>query len=413
MRQAFSRILRKPRIGALYAAAGLAAMSVAACATQRQGAAVAHAQGEGAVTVRDLAGLRRALSEARPGTRILLAAGVYTSGFLARDVRGAEGKPVVIAAADPKDPPVFRGGSGVQLSDVAHLELRDLVFEGATGNGLNIDDGGSFDTPAHHLALVGLTVRDVGPQGNRDGIKLSGVDDFRVEGCVVERWGNGGSGIDMVGCHRGVIERCRFVHGDSMGSNAVQAKGGTRDVAIRRCHFQNAGQRAVNLGGSTGLEFFRPRPEGFEARDVTVEGCVFVGSIAPVAFVGVDGATVRFNTIYRPKRWALRILQETTAPGFVPCRNGRFTDNLILFRSDEMAQAVNIGPNTAPQTFRFARNWWYCLDQPSRSRPSLPAPETEAVVGRNPRLRDPERGDFGPTQASPATAAGAHAYREP
>ena len=71
-----------------------------------------------------------------------------------------------------------------------------------------------------------------------------------------------------------------------------------------------------------------------------------------------------------------------TAPGFVPSRNGRFTDNLVLFRSDELAQTVNIGPNTAPQTFQFARNWWYCLDQPARSRPSLPSAESGGTTGR-------------------------------
>jgi hypothetical protein len=126
----------------------------------------------------------------------------------------------------------------------------------------------------------------------------------------------------------------------------------------------------------------------------------------------VDGAVVRFNTLYRPKRWALRILQETTAPGFVRCRNGQFTDNLILFRSDEWAQAVNEGPGTDPETFRFARNWWYCLDRPERSRPELPTRETDAVVGRDPRLRDPEHGDLRPADDSPAMGVGAHAYKE-
>lgn len=368
---------------------------------------------EDAVVVRNLATLRQALATAGPGTRVLVAPGQYEGGFYAENVRGAAGKPVVVAAQDPARPPVFHGGKGAHLSDVAYLELRDLVFDGATANGLNIDDGGSYATPSHRVVLSRITVRNVGPRGNRDGIKLSGVDDFRVEGCVLERWGDGGSGIDMVGCHRGVIERCRFTHEETATSNAVQAKGGTREVVIRRCHFQNAGQRAVNLGGSTGMEFFRPRPEGFEARDLTVEGNVFVGSLAPVAFVGVDGATVRFNTIYRPRRWALRILQETTAPGFVPSRNGRFTDNLVLFRSDEMVEAVNIGPKTAPQTFRFARNGWYCLDQPARSRPSLPTPETGGIYGRDPRLQNPESGDFRPAPGSPATAIGAHAYRGP
>ena len=295
----------------------------------------------------------------------------------------------------------------MQLSDVAHVELIDLVVEGATGNGINIDDGGTFDTPSHHVVLRGLVVRDVGPTGNRDGIKLSGVDDFRVEGCTLERWGAGGSGIDMVGCHRGEITGCTFRHGDSTGDSGVQAKGGSSEVAIRRCRFEHSGQRAVNLGGSTGMAFFRPRPQGYEAKDITVEDCTFIGSMTPVAFVGVDGATVRHNTIYRPRRWGFRILQETRQPGFVPSRNGQFTDNLIAFRSDEMTVPVNIGPGTAPETFTLARNAWYCLDAPERSRPNLPIAEADGVYGADPGFRDAEGGDLRPRPDGPASRAGA------
>jgi hypothetical protein len=102
-----------------------------------------------------------------------------------------------------------------------------------------------------------------------------------------------------------------------------------------------------------------------------------------VGFVGVDGAVVRFNTFERPGRWVLRILQETREPGFVPCRNGEFTDNTIAFESSSWGTGgVNIGGGTAPDTFKFARNWWYCIDNPARSRPTLPTPETGGVYGR-------------------------------
>lgn len=369
---------------------------------------------ESLVRVRTAQELRRAVEQAKPGTRILIEAGEYPGGFYFVNLRGEPGKPIVLAAADPQSPPLFRGGGeGMHLVDPAYVELHHLAFLGASSNGLNIDDGGSYDTPAHHMVLKGLRVAEVGPQGNRDGIKLSGVDDFRIEDCLIERWGDGGQGIDMVGCHRGVIEGCtlRFEEGKGYG---VQAKGGSSQILIRRCRFEHAGHRAVNLGGSTGLQFFRPPlkkgEEHAEARDITVEGCTFIGALAPIAFVGVDGAKVRFNTLYRPRRWALRILQETTAEGFVPCRRGEFTDNIVVFRSDEWFEGgVNIGPHTAPQTFRFARNFWYCLDRPERSRPSLPVEEQEGVYGKDPLLRDPERGDLRLRPESPARRAGADA----
>ena len=151
----------------------------------------------------------------------------------------------------------------------------------------------------------------------------------------------------------------------------------------------------MNIGGSTGLPYFRPRPEGFEAKDIVVEDSTFVGSAAPIAFVGVDGATVRHNTIYRPRRWVLRILQETQKSEFVPCRRGRFVRNVIVFRSDEVGTIVNVGAKTAPKTFEFRGNVWFALDAPARSHDvadSLPVRESDGVYGTDPRLVDPERG---------------------
>ncbi len=409
---------------AVLGAASLLALTAACARTQapaaRRSAVVARPEQAKAsagarpvgVRVRDAASLRRALAAAKAGTRILLAPGDYGGGFMFSDLHGAAGKPIVVEAENPADPPRFSGGANcLHLAEVSYLELRNLALTGATDNGINIDDGGTFETPSHHVLLSGLRVSRVGPSGNRDGIKLSGLDDFRLEQCVVEEWGDGGSGVDMVGCHRGLIEGCTFRRG---GASAVQAKGGTSEVTVRRCRFEDAGERAVNLGGSTGLAFFRPKPQGYEGRNLTVEGCTFAGGQAPLAFVGVDGATVRYNTLYHPGRWALRILQETRAPGFVPSRRGVFENNIVVFRSDSWAEGgVNIGPGTAPETFRFARNVWYCEDRPDRSQPRLPTPETGAIVGRDPRLRDPARGDFRLAEGSPAEGRGATALPRP
>lgn len=370
--------------------------------------ALAHADEEPNRTVADSRQLREALAQARPGETIRIAPGEYPGGITGRELRGAPGNPIILRGSDPSHPPVFRGGTtGLHLSRVSYFEIQDLIVVGANGNGLNIDDGGSLDSPSHHILLRRLTIRDIGPTGNRDAIKLSGVDDFRVEGCTVERWGSGGSGIDMVGCHRGMIVGSTFRHGDATGDNGVQSKGGSRDILIRGCRFEHAGQRAVNLGGSTGLAFFRPRPEGYEARDITVEDCTFVGSMTPIAFVGVDGAIVRHNTFYRPRRWGFRILQETREVGFVPCRNGQFVDNLIAFRAAEMVVPVNIGDGTEPQSFTLARNAWFCLDAPDRSRPRLPIPEKDGIYGIPPDFRNVEAGDLGLRPESRVRPAGA------
>jgi len=370
-----------------------------------------HGTGTAAeVRVSDDTQLRQAFASAVAGTTIIIAPGTYAGGLSARGLRGTAERPILLKGADPDRPPVIEGGgSGIHLSDVTGIELRDVIVSGSTGNGINIDDGGSAETPSRHVRLERVVVRNVGPQGNRDGIKLSGVDDFAVEHCTVERWGERGSGIDMVGCHRGVVANCVFRHTAGKGDNGVQTKGGSRDIVIRRCRFENAGQRGVNVGGSTGLEYFRPRPEGYEAKNVTVEDCTFVGSLTPIAFVGVDGATVQHNTIYRPRRWGFCVLQENRSNDFVACRNGRFTDNLVAFRSDEMVVPINVGSGTAIETFTLARNAWFCLDNPARSRPRLPIAETDGKYGIDPGFHSAEEGDLRTTPDSGVVPAGVRA----
>lgn len=351
---------------------------------------------ETVVEVADDHSLRAALRAAKPGTRIRIAAGRYRPGVYVTNLRGTEQEPIVIEGADPNSPPRFEGGGEAwHLSDCAYVTLRNIAVRGQSSNGINVDDGGTFETPAHHIVLENLRIADTGPTGNHDAIKLSGVTDFIVRNCVLEGWG--GQALDMVGCHRGLIEGCRFVGKEGFTQHTgPQTKGGSSRIVVRRCLFLDAADRGVQLGGSTGRSFFRPRASLCEATEILVEGCTFVGCEAPVAYVGVDGATFRYNTIYRPRKWIMRILQETNLEGFVPCRNGRFEHNLIVFRRADVGVFVNVGPNTKPETFQFAENFWFCEDRPGASRPDLPTPETDGVYGIDPQLADPEGNDFTP-----------------
>ncbi|MFM9874123.1 MAG: right-handed parallel beta-helix repeat-containing protein [Fimbriimonadaceae bacterium] len=350
---------------------------------------------------------------AKPGTRILLSPGEYRGGLSLQDLHGETDAPIVIGAENPNRRPVFvGGGSGLQLSRVSFVEVRNLVFRGGRGNGLNIDDGGSITKPSHHVFVKGITVEET-PMGNNDAIKLSGLDDFRIEDCILQKWG--GSGVDMVGCHRGVIAGNQFRDG---GSNGVQVKGGSSEIVVEGNRFLRAGQRGVNIGGSTGEAFFSPSltmmgAEKYEAKRITVQGNVFVEGGAPIAFVGVDGAVVRFNTFYKPERWVIRILQETRLVGFIPSRGGVFEDNLVVFRGDNWASGgVNIGDKTAPETFEFARNFWYCMDQPNHSRASLPTTEVGGVYGVDPGVSISIDGAVTVELNSSAGKVGAHAWNK-
>ncbi|MHC4946797.1 MAG: right-handed parallel beta-helix repeat-containing protein [Planctomycetota bacterium] len=173
---------------------------------------------------------------------------------------------------------------------------------------------GAYDDPlaSHHLLFRDLFIRDIGGSGNQDGLKLSGVRDFIVLDCEITRCGGGvsGSGIDHVGCHRGLIAGC-FLH--DLSGNAVQCKGGSSDIEIRGCHLRDAGQRGVNMGGSTGTQFFRPplspTEPNVEASDIRVLGNLIEGGVTAVAFVGCVDSVAAGNTIVDPDNWLFRILQ--------------------------------------------------------------------------------------------------------
>ncbi len=332
----------------------------------------------GEIRVGDAAQLRQAVTHLTPGTTVLLGPGVYPGGMYLLGVAGTEEAPVVIQGAEPNAPPVFRGdgGQAFHLADCSHLILRNIRVEGFAGNGINIDDGGSFETPSHHITLEDVTILRIGPKGNHDALKMSGVDHFAVRNCHFDAWG--GSGVDMVGCHHGVVEDCTFVGREGFSQdNAVQLKGGTAGVLVQCCLFKNAGQRCINLGGSTGLQFFRPGVQGYEARDITIAGNRFEGSLSPVAWVTADGGHVHHNTIVLPEKWVLRILQETEDPQFAACHGGVFEDNLVFYDS-RVQVFVNVGPRTAPESFAFRRNAW--CDVEGARRPVLPVEEQDGVV---------------------------------
>jgi hypothetical protein len=68
----------------------------------------------------------------------------------------------------------------------------------------------------------------------------------------------GGPGIDMVGCHPGVISGNTFRHSDVVGGNGVQAKGETTSIQFSSTGSNTPVAPATQIGGSTGLNFSGP-----------------------------------------------------------------------------------------------------------------------------------------------------------
>lgn len=335
---------------------------------------------EAEVIVRDADSLRAAIRELKPGTTLKVAPGDYPGGHY---VSGVER--LTVEALDPKDPPHFRGGGNAwHFSRCPELTLRNLRLSGQTSNGLNLDDGGKFDQPVSGITLERLEISDIGPQGNHDGIKCSGLDRMTIRDCTLTGWG--GQGIDLVGCHQSLITGCHFVGKAGFSASAgVQTKGGSSDITIEKCHFVNGGERPLNVGGSTGLNLFRPAGAKYEAKRIVVRDNVIEGGLAAAAFVGVDGAEFTNNTILYPEKWIFRMLQETSAAGFVPCRNVLVKDNRIIFRRRQVQTEVNVGGGTEPESFRFAGNRWFAEDRPQASKPRLPVAEQGGIHGVDPR----------------------------
>ena len=357
--------------------------------------------------------ISRAFQGVEPGDAVRLLPGNYAAGTSIGNLAGTSNAPIWFGGLPGQARPVIHGGStAIQFSRVHHLIVENLEVSGAAHNGINCDDGGEYanSNATCHVLFRNLYIHDIGTGGIDEGLKLSGVNDYLVLDCTFERMSAGGSGIDHVGCHRGLIARCRFA---DAGCNSIQCKGGSEDIEIRWNQFTNGGARAINLGGSTGFEFFRPplttRQPNFEAKNIRVIANLFRGSEAPIGLVGAVHSLVANNTFVEPGRWVLRILQETVSNDgytFLPCGSNQFINNLVYFDRLQISLPVNVGANTDAASFKFAHNLWWAFNQPQQSPPVLPSAETNGVYGVNPLFADAAGGDFSVMASSPATGKG-------
>lgn len=347
--------------------------------------------------------LSQAVAAVLPGDTIEIHAGTYAGGLFFSNLQGTANQWITIRNATGETATFEGGSNAIQLTDPAYLRIAGLVFQHQTGNGVNVDDGGSYSTSAHHVVFDGCTFRDMNATGNNDLLKLSGLDSFTVRNCRFLNGATGGSGADMVGCHYGVFEKNVF---ENQGSNCIQAKGGTAWIRMEGNLFRNGGQRTLNLGGSTGLQFFRPDTAHYEAAHLQVFSNVFIGSWAPIAYVGAVHVEVVNNTFYQPQNWVIRILQETVDPSrFLACGDNSFINN-IIYLDKNLSTETNIGPNTRPETFLFSHNLWFNAAVPNWTGPDIPTLDLAQIVQANPLFTDPVNGNFDLPSSSPAAGKG-------
>ena len=344
--------------------------------------------------------IRDALLNATAGTRINIDAGNYSPIGTLTNLQGTAQAPISLVANGMVTIDGGNSSMALHLIDTRYLVIDGLTIQNTFPHGINIDDGGDYDTPSEFIVLRNMHIRNVGNGSNNDCLKMSGVDNFYIENSEFENC-NAGEAIDMVGSHDGVITGNYF---HDMPVNAINTKGGSANVLIHGNRFVDISQRAINAGGSTGTSFFRPINATYEGSNIQIVANIFIrpGS-APVAFVGCDTCVFANNTVIEPQRYIARILEENTlrtAGG-----NGYFINNIIVFNTSQVTSFVNVGPGTNPATFTFASNLWYALDNNNFSGPSYGAgipPEVDSVIQQNPNLNM----DYSLPADSPATGQG-------
>ena len=175
----------------------------------------------------------------------------------------------------------------------------------------------------------------------------------------------------------------------------MRPKGGSSNIIVRANRVVEAGGRAIQAGGNTDASVFRPPlssvPTPYtEADGIITEGNVIVGGSAGVSWVNTADGTVRNNVLYRQRDWAMRILNEHSGDAdYVETAGGVFNDNIVLWKDGDISNTdvVNIGINTQPDTFAFARNQWFNQDTPGSSQPTdLPTPEVGGIYGVDPGI---------------------------
>jgi hypothetical protein len=349
-----------------------------------------------------------AARNATPGTRINLQAGTYPADGSIKDLHGAEKEPIAIVANGKV---VFDAGGAVSVmhfSDPRYVVLQGFTVKNTRVHGINIDDGGSYETPAEHIIIRNITFRNIGTGGNHDCLKMSGVDRFLVLNSEFDDCDHG-EAIDMVGCHQGVVKG-NFFH--NIPINAINTKGGSADILIQGNRFADIASRAINAGGSTGDPYYRPIDARYEGARIRMLANIIervgVNSGAAVAFTGCDHCVFANNTIIEPRFYIVRILQERRGERFIPSRNGYFINNIIVFNTPDIREYVNIGAGTAPETFTFANNLWYALDDANFSGPGIPSvipAETGSIIQQHPMF-DLANANYALPADSPAAGRG-------
>ncbi len=101
----------------------------------------------------DYSNISDAAPNANPGDTILIHEGTYSGGQFLTQLQGTPSQWIHILNASGETV-IFQGSTeALHFIDAAYVRVSGLIFEQQTGNGVNCDDGGNYETPSHHLCF--------------------------------------------------------------------------------------------------------------------------------------------------------------------------------------------------------------------------------------------------------------------
>ncbi len=329
------------------------------------------------VYVSTMAAFKSAVNAATAGTRIFVAPGTYTGYIYSENLTGTAANPIKILAQDPKNPPTIDAtgqGNGFYLDNCKYMVIDGLNVQNASNNSVHVDH-------SYNMVLRNVNSHDVGGSGhtgNNDTFKIVTDHDFLFYGCTVSKWGTGGgSGMDIDAAERGLVMKCNFswpgLASNSGGNNGFQAKMGSNNIGVYNSTFNNAGDRSLQMGGSSDLNLFGLGnvSYGYEAYQMAAMGNTIISGDASADYSVARDCAFEYNTLVNPRLRILRALNENPALGGVTAFN-TFSHNLISYGS--VTEIFNNSglPGVDFSKFTFDSNYWYKTTNPAGSIPSVP-----------------------------------------
>jgi hypothetical protein len=210
--------------------------------------------------------------------------------------------------------------TGLQLHGVKYVVIDGIEFRNAGTHILHVD-GQSLGVLFKRVWVHGAGMACLkASQSEGVSVEDSLFSDAGLSS-VASQSEASGQIIDYVGVHNSHVARSviRGAMGNGQGSAgnvAMQFKGGSQNILIAQNDIFDA-NTAINLGGSTGPQFFDPPDADYEGKSIFAYANVISGAVS-VAFaaIGCHQCGIYNNTVYAPiDKQAIRALPGATAAG--------------------------------------------------------------------------------------------------